>query len=121
MIARLCAASFAASIIAGPAFAADANHGKQLYQACAACHGDGVHAAPLGPKLDGVVGRKAGSRDDFRYSPAMQRAGFMWDDANLHDYLVNPQAKVKGNRMPYGGLGNGGDADDVIAYLKTLK
>ena len=30
-------------------------------------------------------------------------------------------AKVKGNRMPYGGLTDGKDVDDIVAYLKTLQ
>jgi cytochrome c len=51
----------------------------------------------------------------------MKRADFVWDDANLRDYIMDPQAKVKGNRMPYGGLHNAADVDDVVAYLKTLK
>jgi len=28
---------------------------------------------------------------------------------------------VKGNRMPYGGLTDAKDVDDIIAYLKTLE
>jgi cytochrome c2 len=28
---------------------------------------------------------------------------------------------VKGNRMPYGGLTDGKDVDDIVAYLKTLQ
>jgi cytochrome c len=39
----------------------------------------------------------------------------------LRDYISNPQAKVKGNRMPYGGMSNPKDVDDLIAYLMTLK
>ena len=38
--------------------------------------------------------------------------------ARLHQ---DPQAKVKGNRMPYGGLTDGKDVDDIIAYLKILQ
>ncbi|HEY3918135.1 MAG TPA: hypothetical protein VGL83_10095 [Stellaceae bacterium] len=74
-----------------------------------------------GPSLQGVVGRKAGARDDFRYSPAMQRAGFVWTPANLKDYLRDPQAKVRGNRMPFSGMDKDSDIDDLIAYLETLK
>ena len=44
-----------------------------------------------------------------------------WDEANLRDYITNPQAKVKGNRMPFGGLANARDLDDLIAYLKDYK
>jgi cytochrome c len=103
----------------GPAAAADVEHGRQLFVACAACHGDRPDA--LGPNLKGVVGRKAGAREDFRYSNPMKRAGFTWDETNLREYLADPQAKVKGNRMPFSGLSDPKDIDDVVAYLTTLK
>jgi cytochrome c len=99
--------------------APDVEHGKQVFQACAACHSDKPDS--LGPSLVGVIGRKAGSRDDFRYSNAMAHAGFTWDAANLKQYLKDPQAKVKGNRMPFSGLGNAKDIDDVVAYIATMK
>ena len=102
-----------------PAFAADINHGKQLFTACQACHTEKADA--LGPSLKGVVGRKAGSLEDFRYSNAMKRANFTWTDENLKEYLSDPQAKVKGNRMPFSGFSNPNDVADVIAYLQTLK
>jgi cytochrome c len=104
---------------ASAALAADLDHGKQVFQACAACHSDKPDA--LGPSLVGVIDRKAGSRDDFRYSNAMTRAGFNWDVGNLRQYLADPQAKVKGNRMPFSGLNDPKDVDDVIAYIGTLK
>ena len=102
-----------------PAIAADANHGKVLFTACQACHTEKPDA--LGPSLKGVVGRKSGALEDFRYSAAMKRANLTWDEANLRDYLTDPQGKVKGNRMPFSGFSNANDAADVIAYLQTLK
>ena len=102
-----------------PAFAASADHGKTLYTACQACHTEKPDA--LGPSLKGVVGRKSASLEDFRYSPAMKRANLTWDEGTLRDYLRDPQAKVKGNRMPYGGMSDMKDVDDVVAYLETLK
>ena len=104
---------------ASAALAADANHGKELFVACAACHvekGDGI-----GPSLKGVYGRKSASVEDFRYSNPIKRANLVWNDANLREYLVDPQAKVKGNRMPYGGVANPQEADDLVAYLSTYK
>jgi len=98
--------------------AADAGRGKTLYAACAACHSEKPDA--LGPNLKGVVGRKAAALDDFRYSAPMQRADLVWNDANLKAYILDPQATVKGNRMPFGGLREGRDVDDIVAYLKTL-
>jgi cytochrome c len=107
------------AIAVTPAAAADAAHGKVVFQTCAACHSDKPDA--IGPSLKGVYGRKSASLEDFRYSPAMQRANLTWDDASLHAYIKDPQAKVKGNRMPFGGLSSDADIDDVIAYLKDYK
>ncbi len=106
-------------VFSGSAIAADAEHGKALYQACAACHTERPDA--LGPSLKGVFGRKSAALEDFRYSNPMQRANLVWDEENLRAYIINPQAKVKGNRMPYGGLSNPKDVDDVVAYLKIYK
>ena len=65
-----------------------------------------IASAPdsLGPNLRGVFNRKAAALEDFRYSNAMKRANFVWDETNLHAYIADPQRKVKGNRMPFGGL-----------------
>jgi cytochrome c len=101
------------------AAAANADHGQVVFQNCAACHSDKPGA--IGPSLRCVVGRKSGSVEGFHYSDAMAHANLTWDEANLRDYIANPQAKVRGNRMPYGGLANAGDLDDLIAYLKDYK
>ena len=102
-----------------PAEAADVERGKTLYAACAACHTEKPEA--LGPSLKGVVGRKSAALEDFRYSNPMKRANLTWDEPNLRAYIANPQDKVKGNRMPFGGLTSPADLDDVMAYLETLK
>jgi cytochrome c len=101
------------------AFTADTEHGKLLFQACAACHTDRPDA--IGPSLKGIVGRKAAVLEDYRYSNPMKRANLVWDDANLRAYIADPQAKVPGNRMPFGGLHDTKDVDDIIAYLKMLR
>jgi cytochrome c len=106
------------AMVSGAA-AADAAHGRELFVTCAACHSDKPDA--IGPSLKGVVGRKAGALENFRYSNAMMRAGITWDEANLRDYIKDPQAKVKGNRMPFGGLNKPAEIDDIIAFLKEDK
>jgi cytochrome c len=111
--------SIATALAATPAIAADAAHGKALYQTCIACHSEKPDA--IGPSLKGVVGRQAGTLDDFRYSAPMRRANLTWDEANLRAYIADPQATVKGNRMPFGGVREAGDVDDIVAYLKTLQ
>ena len=102
-----------------PAAAANLDHGKQVFVACAACHTEKPDA--LGPSLKGVVGRKSAALDDFRYSGPMRRANLTWDEATLKQFLADPQAKVSGTRMPFGGLSDPKDVDDVVAYLETLK
>jgi cytochrome c len=99
--------------------AADAEHGKQLFVACAACHSE--KADGIGPNLKGVYGRKSAALEDFRYSNPMKRANLLWNAENLRAYLIDPQAKVKGNRMPFGGVANPQEADDLVAFLESYK
>ncbi len=112
-------AAVLSSALVPRANAADASHGETIFKACLACHNDKPGAT--GPSLKGVYGRKAGALEDFRYSAAMKRTDLVWDEPNLKEYITNPQAKVKGNRMPFSGLQNPSDIDDVVAYLETLK
>jgi cytochrome c len=118
-MSRLAAHVAGLLVVASPALAADAEHGKALFAPCAACHTERTDA--LGPDLKGVFGRKSAAVEDFRYSNAMKRANLVWDEDNLRAYIHDPQAKVKGNRMPYAGMSDPKDVDDVVAYLKTLK
>lgn len=112
-------AAAALTLFATAASAADVAHGKQIFASCAACHSERPDA--IGPDLKGIVGRKSGAVDGYRYSAAMRRAHLVWDEANLKQYIANPQAKVPGNRMPFSGLHDPHDVDDVVGYLETLK
>ena len=67
---------------------------------------------------DGGHRRKAGEREDFRYSPAMRRSGITWTPQSLDTFVADPQAAVPANRMPYGGMPDAGDRADLIAYLQ---
>jgi cytochrome c len=116
---RAGAAALMSIAAGGAALGADVDHGKQLFVACAACHTE--KSDGIGPNLKGVYGRKSAALDDFRYSNPMKRANLVWDAENLRAYLIDPQAKVKGNRMPFGGVANPQEADDLVAYLATYK
>ena len=114
--------AFCAAVLVGavsPALAANVGHGEEVFRACAACHTEKPDA--LGPSLKGVIGRKAGALEDFRYSNPMKRANLVWDETNLREFIADPQAKVRGTRMPFGGLSEPADIDDVVAYIATLK
>ncbi|HVY58416.1 MAG TPA: cytochrome c family protein [Xanthobacteraceae bacterium] len=106
------------AVLVTPAVAADVAHGQKVYQVCAACHTERPDA--IGPSLKGIVGRHSAALEDFRYSNPMRRANLVWTEDNLRAYIANPQEKVRGNRMPYGGLTDPKDMDDLLAYLQTL-
>jgi len=117
---RLCLVGCLVCLAAGGAArAADADHGRALFVACAACHSEAPDA--IGPNLKGVFGRRSAALEDFRYTNPMKRANLVWDAANLRDYLIDPQAKVRGNRMPFGGVVNPAEADDLVAFLKSYR
>jgi cytochrome c len=118
-IIHMSAACALALIVIAPAVAADAEHGRVLFQACAACHTEKPDS--LGPSLKGVFGRQSGAAEDYHYSNPMKRANLTWDEPNLSAYIADPQAKVKGNRMPFGGFSRPEDVADLVAYLKTYK
>ena len=119
----LMAAAFASVFAAATAPAradGDPEAGKQVFKKCHACHnvGEGAKNA-IGPELNGVVGRKAGTVEGYNYSEANKGSGIAWDVATLDDYLKDPKAKVPGTKMAFPGLPNDKDRADVIAYLGT--
>ncbi len=103
--------------LAMDASAADAAHGKQLYEQCIACHSLKAGEQTLGPSLAGVIGRKAGTLDDFRYSPPMKRSAITWTRETIGSFLADPQKDVPGNRMPFSGMPEAKDRDDLLEYL----
>lgn len=103
------------------ALAADPAAGQKVFAVCKACHQVGEKAKNgVGPILNGVVGRPAGSVEGFKYSEAMKSSGLTWDEATLAEYLKDPKGKVPGNKMAYAGLKDDTKIADVIAYLSQI-
>src|ERR1700736_1083778 len=75
----------------------DAVQGKAVYQGCQACHS--IDDNDLGPRHRGVVGRRAGSVEDYSYSAALKNSGLTWNEATLDRWLTNPSALVPGTKM----------------------
>jgi cytochrome c len=96
----------------------DAVRGEKRFDECVTCHSlkEGVNG--VGPSLHAVFGRKAGGLDDFRYSPAMKRSGLTWTPQALTTFIADPQKAVPNNRMPFAGMPEAADRDDLIAYLE---
>jgi len=126
--AALAGAASVTALLAFPAFAADPAHGAQIFKGtCGVCHLAQPHPAVsdlamrIGPNLWGVVGRKAGTTQHFRYSAAMRQSGITWTTDKLRPYIHDPQQTIPNIRMSFLGLKNMKDVDDVIAYLQTFK
>ncbi|WP_322988233.1 c-type cytochrome [Hoeflea sp.] len=102
----------------------DAAAGKKVFNKCKACHAVGEGAKNrVGPQLNDLLGRTAGTADDYKYSKAMIAAGedgLVWDDAALAKYLANPRGMVKGTKMAFAGLKSDEDTADLTAYLKEF-
>ena len=122
MLARLVVAGLSGcALLSSTAIAQDAENGAEVFKACRSCHQVGETAKNgLGPILNGLLGRKAGSIEGFTYSDANKSSGLTWDEANFAAYIANPRAAMPGNKMAYVGLKDEGDIKDLIAFLKQF-
>jgi cytochrome c2 len=97
--------------------------GESVFRRCQACHAVGEGATHrVGPQLNDVIGRQAGSLEDYNYSQPMRTAGeegLVWNEETLSEYLQNPAAMVPGTKMVFPGLRNEEQIAAVIAFLAS--
>lgn len=93
--------------------------GDAELQKCKICHSL-EKGAPnrVGPNLNGVFGRKAGTVAGFAYSDAMKNSGIVWDDDTLAKYLRDPKEALPGNRMSFPGITDEAILHDLLQSLK---
>jgi cytochrome c len=102
-----------------PALAQDVAAGEKVFVPCKACHQLGEKAKNgVGPVLNGVIGRKAGTVEGYNYSPANKESGLTWDEATFRDYIKDPKAKVPGTKMVFAGIKDDQKITDLISFLK---
>ena len=105
----------------GEASAQDAAAGEKVFATCKLCHQIGENAKnAVGPVLNGVIGRKAGSVAAYSYSDANKNSGISWDEATFREYIKDPKAKVPGTKMAYAGLKDEQKINDLVAFLKQF-
>ena len=114
--------SLFAALPATGAGTADAEPGKALYRECRRCHQVGSGAEHrIGPHLNDLLGRAAGSFPDYRYSPAMREAGaggLVWTAATLDAFLADPGAVVPRTRMSFAGIAGPDERAELVAWLR---
>jgi cytochrome c len=103
------------------AHAQDAAAGERSFSKCKPCHQIGPDAInSVGPVLNGVIGRKAGTYENYSYSSANKNSGIVWDEATFDEYIKNPRAKIPGTKMAFAGINNKKEIDNLFAYLKQF-
>lgn len=109
------------SLSSALAQAQDASAGEKVFAPCKACHQIGENAKNVvGPAMNGIIGRKAGTVEGYSYSPANKNSGLTWDEATFAEYIRDPKAKVPGTKMIYPGLKDDQKIKDLIAFLKQF-
>lgn len=125
-IVRIFVATTLASAIAGHAGAAgyvgNARAGEAAFRKCASCHQVGRFAqAGYGPQLNGIIGRKAASTQDFKYSEAMKKSGIVWTEQKLAEYMRAPHDVVPGTSMRFWGISDGQQIADLLVYMRSFR
>ncbi|MCI5041451.1 MAG: c-type cytochrome [Donghicola eburneus] len=122
----LCAAVTAVSAV--PAIAADSTFeavkvtaGETLFQAeCRRCHSPDADHDSYGPPLENIVGRAAGSYQDYDYSTALEASGIVWTPAALRAWMEDNDGFMPGTKMRHVGIEDRTVQDFILAYLTSI-
>lgn len=125
MRGRLLAALAMTALFAVPAAADESGEeeaGRRVFNQCRACHTtEQGGRSSVGPNLNGLFGRTAGTLAGFRYSDPMRErgaGGLVWNEETLRAYVANPRAVVPGGSMVFAGIRNERQITDLIAFLR---
>ena len=96
----------------------NASEGAKIFKKCAACHSIALGGGnKIGPALWGVIGRKAGSVSDYKYSKAMAAYAKPWSFEEMNGFLIKPKDWIKGTKMSFAGLKKAKERAAVILYM----
>ena len=108
------------AVFVSPAVAQDIAAGEAAFRKCQPCHDVGEAAKnKLGPELNSLDGRKAGSAEGYTYSDGNKNSGIVWSEETFKEYLENPQEKIPGTKMTFSDT-NEKEVADLWAYLKQF-
>lgn len=107
--------------IASGCFGARPRSRKERIQEVRCLHAVGPGAKnKVGPHLNGLNGRAAGSVEGFKYSDALKNSGITWEQATFAEYIANPKERIPGNKMVFPGIKDEIDRDDLFAYVSQF-
>ena len=121
MAKKLIVATILIAVSSVSGVAQDAQKGKIVFNVCIVCHAIGPGAQnKIGPELNGINGRKAGTVPNFEYSDANKNSGIVWNEETFEDYIKNPAAKVPDTKMTFTGVKNEQQVKDLWAYISQF-
>jgi cytochrome c len=104
-----------------PAKAQDVAAGERSWAKCRVCHQIGENAKnAVGPHLNGMFGRQAGTVEGYNYSAANKASGITWTDEVFAEYIRDPRAKIPGTKMVFAGIKNDKEIADLTAFIKQF-
>jgi cytochrome c len=104
------------------ALAQDIEAGANSFKKCQICHDVGPGAkSKMGPELNGLDGRKAGTVDNFGFSEGMRDSGITWNEQTFREFMKDPRGKIPNTKMFYPGVKDDKEIGDMWAYLKQFK
>ena len=119
--ARLLLAASLLLALPAAAKAQDVAAGERSFNKCRACHQVGEGAKNLvGPTLNGLFGRKAGTVEGYTYTEANKNSGITWDEPVFAEYIKDPKGKIPGTKMVFAGIRNEKEIADLTAFLKQF-
>lgn len=126
-VAAALAAAFAAALAPGHAVAGESFEqakilaGEMLYkEECRRCHATGSEDVSYGPPLENVIGRAAGSVEDYDYSIALEASGIVWTEAALRAWMEDNTGFLPGTKMRHVGISDRTVQDFILAYLRSI-
>jgi cytochrome c len=82
---------------------------------CGGCHA--LDRDKEGPRLAGVVGRKAGAVSAFPYSDALKKSAVVWNESVFDKWLTDPEKVIPETDMAFR-LDSPAERAAIIAFLK---
>jgi cytochrome c len=120
MVRHLMIGAVVLVVSAGQTLAQDLAAGESSFRNCQPCHDVGEAAKnKLGPELNGLDGRKAGTVENGMYSQGMRNSGITWNEQAFREFVSNPAAKVPGTTMLLS-VRDDKEIGDLWAYLKQF-
>ena len=98
---------------------ADLVKGKKAFKKCVACHSLEEGKNKMGPPLNNLLGRKAGSVKGYKYSKAMKNSGVVWNEESLDKFLTKPRKFIPKTKMSFRGIKKKSLRDDLISFFKN--